>query len=419
MALINFARREIEAKVVYYGPAMSGKTTNLEALHGVVPEGQRGDLHQLQTEDERTIYFDYVPVSLGQIAGFTAKFKLFTVPGQVFYKETRRVLLQGADAVVFVADSSPDRAAANIDSLVDLEENLRAQGLDLASIPLVIQLNKRDVVGARAPDDLATDLNPFGVPMVEAIAFQGNGVLETLRTVTDIAGARIRENLAGKQTAVALTAVARPSEEDDRKVVHTHVEQIRKVRPKETERGQQMRADGEVDPEAIDAFLLENVERGELDAIPGPVLPRKVTPPPPRPAGPVAVAGDHEVAFKRPVPKPPPAPTITPTPPSASPPPPVARNAAGPPLQCNFDAVNLAGLRVVELKNGVIGPDGRISITLTSNNGGTLRDHPLTLVPTPPPPKKSATLPALTAALIAGGVGLLFGMLVTWVAFQG
>ena len=215
MALINFARREIEVKIVFYGPAYSGKTTNVEILHRLMPPTQRGELHSLRTEQDRTLFFDYVPVTLGEIAGFTARFKLFTVPGQVFYKETRRVLLQGADAVVFVADSSPGRATANLEALLDLEENLAAHRLDLRSIPLVIQLNKRDVPDAQAPADMEAELNPFGVPVIEASAAEGRGVLDTLRRITDIAGQRIRENLAGHSTAVALTAV----EHTDRKSV--------------------------------------------------------------------------------------------------------------------------------------------------------------------------------------------------------
>lgn len=423
MALINFARREIEAKVVYYGPAMSGKTTNVESLHAVVPEAQRGDLHQLQTEDERTIYFDYVPISLGQVAGFTARFKLFTVPGQVFYKDTRRVLLQGADAVVFVADSTPDRAEANIDSLIDLEENLRVHGLDLSSIPLVIQLNKRDVGNARSVEEMETDLNPFGVPVVEAMAVKGMGVLETLKLVTDIAGARIRENLAGKQTAVALTAISRPAADDDRKIVQDNVEKIRRVRPAETERGQRMRDGGEIDPETIDAFLLENVERDDSGAIPAPVR---------------RTSAEFEVQFQRagvgataraaePHPEPPPLPsmrtagvpkTVEPPPPPPRPtePAPPPRLPAGPPVSCTFDPQNLAGLRVVELRSGSVGPDGRIAITMVANHGGQLKEHPLNLLPVVP---RGTSVQTFAFATVAGALGLVLGGLLGWVLGSG
>lgn len=263
MAVINFARREIEAKIVFYGPAMSGKTTNVQIAHGRLPDGQRGNLHTLSTEEERTLFFDYVPIEKGEIAGFDAKFKLFSVPGQVFYQQTRRVVLRGADAVVFVADSAPDRAQANIDSLIDLEENLRAHGLDLASIPLVVQLNKRDHPQARSIEALTTDLNPFGVPVVESIAVNGEGVMETLEAVIGIASARIRDNLAGRKTAVVLNAIDQREPEDDEVVIRRHLKEIQKVRPDEERKGAEARKHGEVETEDVDAFLLQNVERAE------------------------------------------------------------------------------------------------------------------------------------------------------------
>lgn len=321
MALINFARKEIEAKVVYYGPAFSGKTTNVQILHQLVPERQRGDLHTMATEGERTLFFDYVPIQLGQIAGFTAKFKLFTVPGQVVYQQTRRVVLNGADAVVFVADSDPDRADANLDSLVDLEENLRAQGLDLASIPLVIQLNKRDAPNARPYDDMIADLNPFGVPVVEASASDGQGVLETLRLVTEIAANRIRENLSGHETAVKLTAIERPDAEDDHNVIRDHLERIRQVRTGEEAREQRIAEATRTHLNAVDAFL--PADRGVNRSDPG----RAVPPPPPadekppepakrqltpamRPEG--REARPEARPEVRPAPRPPPAPERSP-----------------------------------------------------------------------------------------------------------
>lgn len=375
MALINFARKEIEAKVVYYGPAFSGKTTNVESLHKLVAEGQRGELHQLQTEEERTIYFDYIPLSIGQIAGFTARFKLFTVPGQVFYKETRRVLLQGADAVVFVADSSPDRAGANIDALIDLEENLRTYGLNLASIPLVIQVNKRDVPGARPVEAVATDLNPFDVPMIEAVAVRDQGVMETLLRVTDIAAGRIRDNIAGKATAVNLTAVARSEAEDERKLVHEHVEKIKKVRPAEQARAEEARP--AIDPADIDQFLLENVERDEE---PTPVALKKVVPAPPK------VEREPEA------PRAPERPKLSP----------------GPPLSCNYDPAALSGMRVLEWRGGSINPDGRVAITVVTNQGGQLREHALALVPNVRPTGLAA-LGTVAALGLGAGAGLLCG----------
>lgn len=273
MALINFARREIEVKIVFYGPALSGKTTNVEVLHRLMPAGQRGELHSLRTEQDRTLFFDYAPLRFGEIAGFTARFKLFTVPGQIYYKETRRVVLQGADAVVFVADSNPARATANLEALVDLEDNLRAQGLDLSSIPLVLQLNKRDIAGAMPVDKMTAELNPFGVPVIEAVASEGRGVLDTLRRITDIAGKRIRENLSGQSNALPLTAVERAEPEDERQVVRDQMDAIRAVRPGEDEAVRRLRAEGKLDASQVDAVLSELVVRSEDVTPPEPIGP--------------------------------------------------------------------------------------------------------------------------------------------------
>lgn len=290
MATINFARREIEAKIVYVGPALSGKTTNVQVLHRLVPRAQRGDLHQLSTDGDRTLFFDFIPVELGQIAGFTAHFKLFTVPGQVYYQQTRKAVLQGADGVVFVADSSAGRAQANLDAMIDLEQNLRAHGLDLASIPLVVQLNKRDVEDALPVNHMITELNPFGVPTVESIAASGYGVLDTLYKVTEIATKRIRENLSGQKNAVKLQAVQKDDRESESSVVDEHLSRIHKVRPEEEAAAERMKAAGRLRPDDVDSFLLEFVDRDEDlfldDALPPPPAdlaePAPAEPTPPR-----------------------------------------------------------------------------------------------------------------------------------------
>ncbi len=261
MATINFARREIEAKIVYVGPALSGKTTNVQVLHRLVPKGQRGELHQLSTETDRTLFFDFIPVELGQIAGFTAHFKLFTVPGQVYYQQTRRAVLQGADGVVFVADSSAGRAQANLDAMIDLEQNLRAHGLDLASIPLVVQLNKRDVADALPVKGLVSELNPFDVPVVESIAASGYGVLDTLYKITEIATKRIRENLSGQKNAVRLQAIQRDDRESEQQIVEDYLSRIHKVRPEEDANAERIKAAGRLRPDDVDSFLLEFVDR--------------------------------------------------------------------------------------------------------------------------------------------------------------
>lgn len=255
MATINFARREIEIKVVYCGPAMSGKTTNVRMLHAMVPDLHRGDLHTLATEGERTLFFDYVPLELGQIAGFAARFKLFTVPGQAFYRETRRVVLQGADAVVFVADSARERSQANIDALVDLEEHLSAQGLMLTAIPLVLQFNKRDVEGAVPVAELNTELNPFGVPVVEVVARTGQGVVDTLLKVTEIAVQRIRDSLAGRDSSIRLQALDTPEGRSADEVVRELYAAVQAVRPIEESRAARMRKAASMRPDDVGMLL--------------------------------------------------------------------------------------------------------------------------------------------------------------------
>ena len=258
MATINFARREIEAKIVYCGPALSGKTTNLRVLHELIPAQQRGELHSLATDQERTLFFDYIPIELGQISGFAARFKLFTVPGQAFYRETRRVVLEGADAVVFVADSAPERAQHNVDALVDLEEHLSAHGLPITGIPLVVQLNKRDAPGAMSVLVMQRELNPFDVPIVEAIARTGQGVLDTLYTVTSICVRRIRDNLAGRETTLRLIPTDAAEREADAAVVSTTLERVQEVRPEEEARSERIRRAARLRPDDIADDLLED-----------------------------------------------------------------------------------------------------------------------------------------------------------------
>ncbi|GDX83437.1 hypothetical protein LBMAG42_52480 [Deltaproteobacteria bacterium] len=441
MAVINFARREIEAKVVYYGPAFSGKTTNVQVLHGLVPAQQRGDLHSMATAEERTLFFDYVPVQLGQIAGFNAKFKLFTVPGQVFYKETRKVVLQGADAVVFVADSGDDRADANIDALIDLEENLRSHGLDLASIPLVIQLNKRDLPNARPVADMEADLNPFGVPTVEAVSFEGKGVMETLRAVTDLAAQRIRDNLAGRETAVTLTAVDKAEAESDQKVIRDHLEKIKRVRPFEEQRGQKLQAAGHVKQADVDAFLLANVDRADeyLDGNPQPtprarsatdevpkemIVQRPAKPAPAASAGAVAQPAPVSPAALKPPPAPPPAKQnpstqsgaqarVLPPPP---PPPKAAPPRVGDLIEAAVDPAGWVGARV-ERVSGARFEGGAVFVDVVIDHDGDRRLHPIKLVaksPPPPPPAPAGPgmLPMIGAAVVAGGLGVLLGVVI-------
>ena len=183
MSLINYASREINCKLVYYGPGLGGKTTNLEYIYEKVAPTAKGKLISLATETERTLFFDFLPVDLGTIRGFKTRFHLYTVPGQVYYNASRKLILKGVDGVVFVADSQIERAEANIESLENLKANLREQGYDYDKIPIVIQYNKRDLPNAAPLDEMKSLLNAGGLPDFEACATDGKGVFETLKAV--------------------------------------------------------------------------------------------------------------------------------------------------------------------------------------------------------------------------------------------
>ncbi len=183
MTFINYVAREINCKIVYYGPGLGGKTTNLQYVYQITSPENKGKMISLATETERTLFFDFLPIDLGQIRGFRTRFHLYTVPGQVFYDSSRKLILKGVDGVVFVADSQEERMDANLESLSNLAQNLKEQGFDLAKIPYVLQLNKRDLPNAMPPDDLRQQLLVKGEPVIEAIATQGIGVLATLKAV--------------------------------------------------------------------------------------------------------------------------------------------------------------------------------------------------------------------------------------------
>ncbi len=184
MPTYNFKDRELTAKIVYYGPGMCGKTTNLQVVHEKMKDEMRGKLVSIATESDRTIYFDLLPLNLGKIAGLTFTVRAFTVPGQIYYSETRRLVLQGADGVVFVADSGKDKLSENIESLRDLKKNLQANNLDYDKIPLVLQWNKRDLPEVLPTAALERALNDRSAKSMEAIATEEKGVLETLRLIT-------------------------------------------------------------------------------------------------------------------------------------------------------------------------------------------------------------------------------------------
>lgn len=184
MVQINFASREVNCKIVYYGPGRCGKTTNLQLVHEKAPANSTGELVSIATETDRTLYFDFLPLDLGKVAGMGTKFQLYTVPGQVYYDATRKLVLQGCDGVVFVADSNPDLMAENIESLDNLAKNLRENGLDLMDIPLVLQFNKRDLPNAMSVDEMNTKLNRNNWATVEAVAVNGDGVFQTLKAIS-------------------------------------------------------------------------------------------------------------------------------------------------------------------------------------------------------------------------------------------
>ena len=186
MSFINYAAREINCKLVYYGPGLCGKTTNLQHIYKKVDPGTKGKLISLATETERTLFFDFLPLELGTIRGFKTRFHLYTVPGQIFYEASRKLILKGADGVVFVADSQLERVEANIQSLADMRQHLGDQGIDPDKIPLVIQYNKRDLPNAIPIDELQKALNPRNLPWFEAVASQGTGVFETLKAIAKI-----------------------------------------------------------------------------------------------------------------------------------------------------------------------------------------------------------------------------------------
>ena len=188
MSLVNYATREITCKIVYYGPGRSGKTTNLHYIYGQVPEDRKGKMVSLATQTDRTLFFDFLPLDLGTISGFTTKFQLYTVPGQVYYQTTRKLVLQGADGVVFVADSQSHQLNENVESLQDLHANLAEQGVDARSVPLVLQYNKQDLPRdlILSASDLGDTLNFRSVPEFAADALHGPGVFETLRAISEL-----------------------------------------------------------------------------------------------------------------------------------------------------------------------------------------------------------------------------------------
>lgn len=186
MSFINYSSREINCKIVYYGPGLCGKTTNLQYIYQKTKPESKGKMISLATETERTLFFDFLPLSLGEIRGFKTRFHLYTVPGQVFYDASRKLILKGVDGIVFVADSQAERMEANLESFDNMRINLKEQGYDLDKIPYVIQYNKRDLPSAVSVQELRSELNKASVPDFEGVASTGLGVFDTLKAVAKL-----------------------------------------------------------------------------------------------------------------------------------------------------------------------------------------------------------------------------------------
>jgi len=197
MSFINYASREINCKIVYYGPGLCGKTTNLQHVYQKTAPEAKGKMISLATETERTLFFDFLPLALGEIRGFKTRFHLYTVPGQVFYDASRKLILKGVDGVVFVADSQEERLDANIESMENLKVNLEEQGYQLESLPFVVQYNKRDLPNVTSVAELRELLNPDNVPEFEACAQTGEGVFETLKAVAKLILLELKKGSGG------------------------------------------------------------------------------------------------------------------------------------------------------------------------------------------------------------------------------
>lgn len=186
MSFVNHNKKEVNCKIVYYGPGLGGKTTNIQHVYKKTSGENRGNIIKLNTENERTLFFDFLPLELGEIRGYKTRFHLYTVPGQVFYEASRKLILRAVDGLIFVADSQLEKMDANIESLEGLEKNLTEQGYDISKIPLVFQWNKRDLPNVTSVEDLQEKLNRWGSPTYEASAVKGEGVFETLKEVSKL-----------------------------------------------------------------------------------------------------------------------------------------------------------------------------------------------------------------------------------------
>ena len=284
MVVVSYSGREINAKIVYYGPGLSGKTTNLEKIYDSVPESNRGRMVSMKTQTDRTLFFDLLPLDLGELQGMKTRFLLYTVPGQVYYNATRKLVLKGVDALVFVADSSPDKLNENRESLANLEQNLKAYNLDLKTIPWVIQFNKRDLPSALSIAQMNQELNRYGVPHYEAQAASGVGVFETLRGVSKLLLSRISKDVMDRDRG-SLSAPPRVATEEPTKG------------PVAVEEAPTQNAE----PAAPRGKLMQFLKRGKSQEAPAPEpAPMPVAPPAPAPVEPAPFGGESVTSFTPP-----------------------------------------------------------------------------------------------------------------------
>jgi len=210
MVLFNYSTRELTAKVVYYGPGLCGKTTNLQYIHSTLPDNVKGKMLSLATKTDRTLFFDFLPIDLGQIRGMKTRVQLYTVPGQVFYNETRKLVLKGADGIVFVADSQATMIGANVESFKNLEENLKAHGMNLSEMPHVLQFNKRDLPKLASIEELNGAINRFNAPFYESVATTGIGVQDSLKAITKLVLLHLTKKYDPKTAAASASVQATP-----------------------------------------------------------------------------------------------------------------------------------------------------------------------------------------------------------------
>ncbi|MCP5105964.1 MAG: GTPase domain-containing protein [bacterium] len=195
MSFLNYSTREINFKIVYYGPGLSGKTTNIKTIYNKVKQENKGKLVSLATETERTLFFDFFPLDLGTVKGYKVKFHLYTVPGQIYYSSSRKLIMKGVDGTVFVADSQRERFEANYESLNDMLQNLRDYNIEFDTLPYVLQLNKRDLPNITPANELISALRRRDEPVIEAMALQGDGVVETLKAISKLIMVDVKKKL--------------------------------------------------------------------------------------------------------------------------------------------------------------------------------------------------------------------------------